>query len=137
MLAQRPSALLPARRAAQRTAPTRPVAVCAAGPVTTRRRLASGAAVLLLLGDSGSATAFSPFAPGATRYTDEESGFTLLVPAGWTQLQLLPAAREVAGVFASFRDPAEASNTLGGAATAHRRLGTAPRLAAFAASRAL
>ena len=79
--------------------------------------------MLLLLGDGdgGSAAAFSPFAPGATRYADEDGGFALLVPAGWTQLQLSPAAREVAGVFASFRDPTEASNTLGGACEGRQR----------------
>jgi len=114
MLALRPCASLPARRGAPPAALTRHVAVCAASPATSRRRLAGGAAVLVLLGDGGSAAAFLPFAPGATRYTDEDGGFALLVPAGWTQLQLSPAAREVAGVFASFRDPAEASNTLGG-----------------------
>lgn len=110
MLALRPSALLP-RQSARRAA--RPVAACSSSPATSRRRLAGGAAVLLLLGDGGSGEA--ALAAAATRYTDEDGGFSLLVPAGWTQLQLSPAAREVAGVFASFRDPGEASNTLGGA----------------------
>ena len=112
MLVLGPGALSPARRGA---ALTRRPTVCAASPVTSRRRLAGGAAALVLLGDAGAATALSPFALVATRYTDEDGGFTLLVPAGWTQLQLSPAAREVAGVYASFRDPDEASNTLGGA----------------------
>ena len=112
MLVLRPGAPSPARRGA---ALTRRLTVCAASPVTSRRRLAGGVAVLVLLGDGGAATALSPFALVATRYTDKDAGFTLLVPAGWTQLQLSPAAREVAGVYASFRDPDEASNTLGGA----------------------
>jgi hypothetical protein len=112
MLVQGPGALSPARRSA---ALTRRQTVCSASPVTSRRRLAGGAAALVLLGDTGAATALSPFALVATRYTDKDGGFTLLVPAGWTQLQLSPAAREVAGVYASFRDPDEASNTLGGA----------------------
>ena len=94
---------------------TRHPNVCAACSVTSRRRLVSGAAALMLLSDAGAATALSPFALVATRYTDKDSGFTMLVPAQWTQLQLSPAAREVAGVYASFRDPDEASNTLGGA----------------------
>ena len=114
MLVQGPGALSPARRSA-RAALTRRQTVCSANPVTSRRRLAGGAAALVLLGDAGKATALSPFALVATRYTDKDGGFTLLVPAGWTQLQLSPAAREVAGVYASFRDPDEASNTLGGA----------------------
>ena len=111
----RPSALLSARQAAPRATPPRHVAVCAASPPPSRRGVTAGIAALVLLGNSGSATAFPQFAPGATRYVDENAGFALLVPAGWTQLQLSPAARDVAGVYASFRDPTEASNTLGGA----------------------
>ena len=43
----------------------------------------------------------------------EYGGFSMLVPATWKQLTLSPAGREVVGVYASFQDPEEASNTLG------------------------
>ena len=76
-----------------------------------RRCVTSGTALML---------AFSPVqvafgAPSSRMFTasPQDGGFSLLVPAGWEQLQLQPEAREFVGVFASWRDPNEASNTLG------------------------
>jgi len=77
------------------------------------------AATLLLAAPSSSAqrAALAPAsAPGSSAlYTDPDGLFAVLVPAGWEALELSPLSREVLGVYASWRDPGEPSNTLGGA----------------------
>ena len=77
-----------------------------------RRCVASGAALLVAFTPAnvvhGTVVARRTFtAP------PQDGGFSLTVPDGWVQLSLAPEARDAVGVFASWRDPDEASNTLG------------------------
>jgi hypothetical protein len=77
-----------------------------------RRRVTSGAALLAAFTPAQLAIA-APLERRAFTAPQQDGGFSLDVPGGWEQLQLAPEARDVVGVFASWRDPDEASNTLG------------------------
>ena len=75
-----------------------------------------------MVGGTGTAVlASAPCRPAAAeqqplvlyRAPPADGGFSLQVPEKWVQLSLAPAAREVVGVYASWRDPEEASNTMG------------------------